>query len=291
MSIQKIFGVNDYIEYQPGDLNVIICIPHGGKLRPAHIPNRDAGAMVDGKPVYSHSVGKKDFKQCPVKYKRDDYTKELGTMLADELCKLTKKRPHVVINHLYRGKMDANCDLDQATFHVKESMDAWHSFHNFIEQAKSAIKGPGLFLDIHGQAHPEDWIELGYTIPSDQLSRLSYTYIESSIHSLAQRRGMTDEICFRNLLYGPYSLGGILEKQGYTVVPSPSQPAPYDKHFYSGGYNTRRHGSRNGGIIDGIQIESPKSLRKKDTAPQYAAALAKAIVEYMQMHHISGSQL
>ena len=38
-----------YIEYRPGDLNVILSVPHGGCMRPACIPDRDAGYAVNGR--------------------------------------------------------------------------------------------------------------------------------------------------------------------------------------------------------------------------------------------------
>ena len=96
----SIFSAKKYIEYQPGKLNVIISIPHGGYLCPPSIPQRDAGCYLNGQCVYSHEAGPKDEKNCPVRYKRDKYTKELGFLVAKELTALTRLKPHIVINHL-----------------------------------------------------------------------------------------------------------------------------------------------------------------------------------------------
>ena len=43
-------------------------------------------------------------------------------------------------------------------------MDAWRAFHQHIEEAKAAIGGPGLFVDVHGHGHPGMRAEFGYLI-------------------------------------------------------------------------------------------------------------------------------
>lgn len=177
------------MEYQPGNLNVIITIPHGGYLNPASIPQRDAGSYINGQCVYAHNVGPKDHKRFPVRYKRDNYTQELGFLISQELTVLTLKKPHVVINHVKRAKVDVNSKIEKGTFGVPEAVEAWNAYHNFIEKAKRDISGPGLLVDIHGHSHPEDWIELGYTLSHDQLNDRSYKSKETSIHCLASRTG------------------------------------------------------------------------------------------------------
>jgi hypothetical protein len=58
------------------------------------------------------------------------------------------------------------------------------------------------------------------------------------------------------LLRGPTSLGGLLATRGVPAVPSPQAPAPLvGEDYFSGGYNTDRHGSRRGALVDAIQIE------------------------------------
>ena len=183
----SIFSAKKYVEYQPGKLNVIISIPHGGYICPPSIPQRDAGCYLNGHCVYSHEAGPKDEKKCPVRYKRDKYTKELGFLVAKELTALTRLKPHIVINHLSRGKLDVNCGMEKGTFGITEAADAWKAYHGFIDKAKQDIGGPGLLIDIHGQSHPEGWIELGYTLSQGQLNGKGYTPKDSSIFSLAVR--------------------------------------------------------------------------------------------------------
>ena len=59
------------------------------------------------------------------------------------------------------------------------------------------------------------------------------------------------------------------------------------RHFQliTGGYNVWRHGSLNGGRIDAIMIESHKLNRLDYFRENYAYALAKAIVKFLQINY------
>ncbi len=141
--------------------------------------------------MYAHGVGPKDPEKFPVSSKRDVYTKELGFLIALELSRLTHSKPHVVVNHLKRSKLDVNREINNGTFGVEEALDAWKAYHAFVEQAKVSIGGPGLLVDVHGHSHVEGWVELGYTLSSQQLNQGSYQSHDTSIHSLATRCGCT----------------------------------------------------------------------------------------------------
>ena len=56
--------------------------------------------------------------------------------------------------------------------------------------------------------------------------------------------------------------------------------------YFSGGYNTARHGSRNNGVISAIQIELPKpGIRdNQSTWSNYSRAINSAISEYYLIH-------
>ena len=56
--------------------------------------------------------------------------------------------------------------------------------------------------------------------------------------------------------------------------------------YFSGGYNTARHGSRGGGTISAIQIEAPKpGIRQNvSTWSQFAQAFTIAVDEYFFRH-------
>ena len=72
--------------------------------------------------------------------------------------------PYVVINNLHRSKLDANRDKPEATFGEEVPEVAWNEYHNFIDRAKAEISEPGLFIDVHGHGHANNWAELGYLI-------------------------------------------------------------------------------------------------------------------------------
>lgn len=143
------------------------------------------------------------------------------------------------------------------------------------------ISGPGLLLDIHGQGHSENWIELGYAVTGSRLDSGNLVQRYSTIRSLAASSPET----FDDLLRSGSSLGGILQDSGYKVVPSPNHPGPDGGNYYSGGYISKTYGSKYGGDVDAIQIESPRSLRSSSASPPYAQDLAQAIVDFMDLYY------
>jgi len=282
-----VFSNHQYVEYRPGTLNVILTVPHGGQLKPKHLPNRDFGSLVNGRLVFDHKYPKDQ--SLTVRTKGDKFTKELATALSNVVEGKTGRRPHVIINHLHRLKFDSNCDRSEATFEVPEVVDAWLAYHNFIDLAKKDIGKPGLYLDIHGHSHSENWIELGYTVSGEKLNTGDYSASETSIHRLHEKLiSKGHHISIQQLVSGPQSFGGMLSAiNGYSdvVVPSPRHPGPGTGQYFSGGYNVVRHGSRTGGEIDGIQIESPIGQRMPAERVKYAEAVGCAIVEFLQLYY------
>ena len=130
---------NSYIEYRPGTLNVIVTVPHGGQLRPKSLPNRDFGSRVGDEIRYDHRYLKDA--ELPVKTKSDLRTIELAAALERGLETETGRKPHVVVNHLHRVKLDCNCGVEEGTFGVGEAVAAWNAFHGSIETAISSLNG------------------------------------------------------------------------------------------------------------------------------------------------------
>ncbi|ELU12177.1 hypothetical protein CAPTEDRAFT_21517 [Capitella teleta] len=208
---------------------------------------------------------------------------ELAMMVSDELYALTKgRRPHLIINRLHRGKLDCNCDREKASFDVPEAVVAWEEFHGFIESAKAAIGKRGLFLDFHGHTHSENLVELGYTVSKEDLNSQNFIPEHSSILNLIKSNVNEDPT---DILSGALSFGGILSEEGYPCVPSPWNPTPGLGDYYSGGYNTDRHGSKHGGVIDGIQVESPKCVRTKTGLVPYSKSLARTVERFRQLYY------
>ena len=90
------------------------------------------------------------------------------------------------------------------------------------------------------------------------------------------------------LLRGESSFGTLMENKGFPAVPSTSDPFPDNgEPYFSGGYNTGRHGSRdNNGFIDAIQIELNQNVRfDQVTRAILIDSLAQIIIDYVDLHY------
>lgn len=273
---QTYFGTQSFTEYLAGNLPMIIVAPHGGLLSPAQIPDRSCSGCV---------------------YVNDANTQDLARRLAEAIFVQTGCRPHLIINHLHRRKMDANRDLAEAADGNALAGQAWEDFHDFISAAKASVTndyGKGLLIDLHGHAHAIQRLEWGYLLYEDELALPdpvlnSEEYLGySSIRQLALAN--LSASLHAALLRGPLSLGQLVYDRGYPGVPSATQPAPAaGDPYFSGGYNTNRHGSRFGGAIDAVQLEcNMEGVRDNPGNRQaFADVLAHALTEFFQRHYFS----
>ncbi len=261
------WGRKHYIEYIAGNLPIIISAPHGGYLKPSEIPDRTWGSM-------GHD------------YRSQEYTREV----ANYITEITGRYPHVIINHLHRSKLDANRDLNEAAQGNQWAEQAWYEFHAFIDDAEAASVmqcDQGHYFDFHSNGHADQWVELGFALTSSNLNRSdealnsSYYKNKSSLRNIANTPG----IYFPEIVRGATSLGGLLQAWGYKSVPSPAHPHPGGSDYFSGGYNSRRHGSKNGGTIDGTQVETYYGFLHDNIRDVYAYALAESIVDFLETHY------
>jgi len=263
------FGRNEYVEYIPGELPIILSSPHAGTLTPSEIPNRTWGTTV-----------------------RDGELHDVTLRTAAALQELTGKRPHVILMHLRRTKVDANREIVEAAQGNVYAERAWHEYHGWIETAREIARqsyNRGFYIDMHGHGHTKQRLELGYLLTAAelrlndaQLGQAQYVN-KSSIRTLAT----TGSAGFVELLKGETSFGQMLARRGYAAVPSKSDPAPLSGDpYFNGGYSTVRHGSRDGGVIDGVQIEHNSSGVRNSASNRaaYSRALAEAILEYLETH-------
>ena len=257
-----------YIRYEPGELPLIVSAGHGGTMEPSEIPDRTAGTTV-----------------------RDVNTDLLARAMADSIAARFGARPHLVLSALHRRKLDPNRELEEAAQGNARAEHAWREYHGFLEHAKERLRtsaGAGFYLDIHGHGHPIERLELGYLLTGADLARpdaeLDVSFAaRSSIRTLAE----SSPHSFSHLLRGELSLGSMFEEAGVPAVPSAEQPDPGNDPFFSGGYSTWRHGSRDGGTVSGVQIEAHRpGLR--DTAENRArfAGIAAAVLgRYLAAHY------
>ncbi len=265
-----LYGRNRYIEYLPGDLPLVFAAPHGGDLQPPEIPDRSHGTTVT-----------------------DSHTRETVLAIRDAFYEKTGHLPHIVISHLRRTKLDPNREIEEAAQGNPHAEQAWREYHGFIETARDSIgkhAGAGFFIDIHGHGHPNKRLELGYLISGTSL-RQSDSELNKAVHarnsSLRHLAQYTPDT-FAGLLRGRHSLGTLFEQRGIPAVPSGNQPYPAPgERFFSGGYSTQRHGSLNGGVIDGIQIEAWYTGLRDSAANRrfYAETMVEVLNDFVRYHY------
>src|SRR6218665_3298383 len=223
-------------------------------------------------------------RSCEATTVKDVNTRELAHELRQALCDRFSVCPGLVVNLLHRAKLDPNREINEATFGLQEAIDAFNEYHSYIETERAAITGMGLYIDIHGHGHDLQRAELGYLVSGSLLdSGDPIDPATTSIRSLAAYVGGD----FDELLRGLSSFGDLLESEGFESVPSPTNPGPDGNSYFSGGYSTQVHGSRDGGLIDAIQIESPRSFRDPPLRNDYVIALTNTIDNYLSQHYTS----
>lgn len=232
-----------YVEYILGNAPIIVSAGHGGDLRPTEIPDRTYGTFA-----------------------KDSRTLELAREFASSLTTRFGLQPHVILCHLHRRKLDVNREIVEAAQGDPLATATYQAFHQACTDARNTVTsqwGVGMYLDLHGHGHPENWIELGYTLTSSQLALPNSTLALNSYITQSTLRsvGSLPGVFFPEILRGPSSLGGHLQSGGYDSVPGPVFPDPNGGNYFNGGYNVATYGSRNGGSVDGIQIEAPWSVR------------------------------
>lgn len=270
------FGLNQYVEYVAGNLPVILSAPHGGDKIPSDIPDRSCTDCVSVK---------------------DAFTQELIMEIYQALLAKTGCHAHVIINKLHRRKLDANRDLEEAADGNNMAAMSWFEFHEYIESAKNKVTldfGKGLYIDLHGHSHMKQRLEIGYLLYGSELrqpdSKInSQEYIGySSIKNLVGTN--INGLNHADLLKGDSSFGTLMSSKNYPSVPSGTDPFPLTgEDYFSGGYNTERHGSIKSGTIDGIQIECNNEVRFETSKRQaFAEKLASSILDYLERHYFRG---
>ena len=236
---ESVFGEHRYIEYIPGDLPVIIAAPHGGRLTPDEIPDRTQGVRES-----------------------DSNTQELARAIAAAIETRTGRPPHLILCLLHRAKLDANREITEAAAGNPIAEQAWREHHGFIAQAcETAVKkyGVAFLIDLHGQSHPVQRLELGYLHSTEDLAREDSELnapafaAQGSLALVAAR----SRLPYAELLRGAPSLGGLFEAAGFRATPSPSAPKPVLPYF-RGGYTVARH-CKPDAKVAGLQIECNKA--------------------------------
>jgi hypothetical protein len=167
-------SASGFIRHWPGELPVVLSVPHDGAAKPADIPDRPRGVTV-----------------------RDSYAAALGHALRDALRERCGAAPQLIICELSRKKVDCNREIGEGAAGQPKAEQVWREYHASIDEAEAAVLARskhGLYLDIHSHGHPKPRIEIGYLLKASEL-RLSDERLDadksvaarSSIRWLSQR--------------------------------------------------------------------------------------------------------
>lgn len=257
-------SASGFIRHWPGELPIVLSVPHDGAAKPADIPDRTNGVTV-----------------------RDSYAAALAHAVRDALRARFGKAPQLVVCELSRKKVDCNREIAEGAAGQPKAEQVWREYHAFIDEAEAAVLARskhGLYLDIHSHGHPKPRIEIGYLLKGSEL-RLADERLDndpavaarSSIRWLSQRTPAK----FSELLRGETSLGGLFAARGIPSVPSPREVLLLDDPYFNGAYDIAAHGSRDKSQLDAAQLEVPGPMR--DT-PAHRAATAQAIAESLDVY-------
>ncbi len=258
-------NTQEYIEFYEGTLPIILSAPHGGEILPKEIKTRTSGV-----------------------FEKDDYTKELTLEIIKEFEKSLGKTPYAVIASISREKIDLNRKKEEA-FEDKKALKIYDRFHNLIKFSKNEVEkkfAKGIYIDIHGQSHPHNYLEFGYMLDNSTLNlhetQLKEYQEQSSIKNLAKFSKQS----FFNQLKGAFSMGSLMTNLGFDSVPSVKLPYAADNNYYEGAYNTYLHGSLDKRNISGIQIEFPyvNCRDTKENRKRCAKAFVSALTKFLEVH-------
>lgn len=270
------FSETGYIEFIPGNIPVVISVPHGGR-----------------------EILSSQYIICG-EHTTDPYTDELALKIKDAFYQRWNGAcPYIIINHLRRNYLDANRDpgiknREKDLIHEDpenpETPDtdimlnpadpyplvctgsvnvwtalvakrAWYEYNDFIDFAKADVgakldamnpgNNGGLYIDLHSHTHSNYNVELGYLIPLDAYSENGNLDIQQS-HSSFKFLDFIPENAndtFSNLIVGERSFGAILEKYtpNYTYIdqtqciPGPDLLPEDEPDYFGGGWDTFYH--------------------------------------------------
>jgi N-formylglutamate amidohydrolase len=269
------FNAQEYVDFESGNIPLIISVPHGGELNPSDIPNRTCNDAVDV---------------------MDEYTIELSQAIMVEFAKVGQ-RPYLIVNKIHRSKMDGNRGRKDATCGNAKAEAVWDLFHGKIADSMNDVEkkfDKGLFIDLHGHGNQKQRVELGYLMYEDELAMP-----DKALNSAAKVKVSSIQHLVRNhpsgtqhadLLRGNRAFGSLLQQAGFAAVPSNVDPFPLaSDNYFSGGYNTANYGSYKRGSIDGIQVECNRT-GVRDTAANrqaFAVAFVRSVNAYLTSHYFN----
>lgn len=268
---QVIKDENQWFECHVGDIPLVISVPHGGSIKPDHLPDRDCEGATTVK---------------------DTYTVELAKAIQEAFAERYNKKPFVIFSNLARTKVDQNRSLEEALCESHpETEEAWHWFHNYVDSAVRYATdqyGEAMYIDLHAHGHDIQRLELGYGLTVSQIGQvysginLEESYAASSMANYKQIDPSSD---FRELLMGESAFGTLMADKDIPSVPSKQNPYPMSTEpYFNGGYNTRYYTSGAYPNVYGWQIETHSLARNTpERRVKFAEAFAETVMQLLNI--------
>lgn len=283
----------EFVSTKEGDINLVLSVPHNGYQHHSKevypdIPVRQPGCkdsrgecIFPGPASSCHAV-------CKVSTKGDMQTQDIAKQVVTAFHALTGRTMHLVISNLHRSRMDPNREVVEATQNNTKAVQAYNEFHGAIRSAIQTFgEQPGILVDLHRQVHQANMIEIGYSIKKRDLNKEIYGDGNLSIRSLATR--FQDSVQLKDFIRGSRSLGALFEKFSYAAVPAPKKTCPGTDKYFNGGYITATYGSTARGVVDAVQLELPKKIRKvgrgSDNIKQFSKDLAQVLAIFFSTNY------
>ena len=262
------YDKNKWVEFIPGTMPLVISVPHGGPIEPSDVPDRscpDVVTVTDGRTI------------------------NLALAIEEVFKTEYKVYPSIIICHLKRLKVDMNREIEVATCGNDEMKTPWRFWHEMVDTALAAAinkYGQTIYIDLHGQGHPNQRLELGYLLDNEELQKSSKSdddtlfTSQSSLHNLIGNSN--GKFKLKDMLTGTNAFGTWMQDAGFAATPSKQDPYPYpNEKYFDGGYNVRRFTSEPN--VFGWQIESNNRGVRDNLASchAFAEAFAKNIIRYL----------
>lgn len=225
----------EYVEFQKGNIPLILSVPHGGTLECESIPKRIQGIMgVDGRTT---EIAKDIIELIKTSAKNQN----LGVII-----------PTYIISKIRRSKIDLNRDAKEAYFQgtslAKEIYDFFHSKINEIILDNLQVFGRSLLIDVHGfekDKRPPGFRDVELILGTNNL--------ESFYHEPIPKKD-----------WGSNIRGKLIQRFNKLQIPlAPSHPRRRE-YVLTGGYITKKYGASQIPKSQALQIEFSDRIRIYD---------------------------
>ena len=227
---------------KPGNMPLILTVPHDGENTLSFVSTRMQGATV-----------------------RDAGTQDLAERTAELIEQKTGKRPYIVIAKINRKYLDVNRNEKEA-FESPNAEAAYRAYHSqvaqYVAEVKDKFPSGALLIDVHGQSDAPDTIFFG-------------TGSGLTVQALHKKFGDV-------AMHGESSIALTLEARGYQVFPPTKDSGTADDPRFNGGFTVRNYGSNKKNGIDAIQLEFGRNIRAHLKLPEdFEEAIVQFMSKYI----------